>query len=108
MTDKWIYLKDLKNHLSEEVLIKGWVYNFRSSGKIAFLQVRDGSDFAQCVVAEEKVSPEAWKVASEMTLESSVELTGTVAKHPKLDVYEIQVTDLKFVQVSDRQERARR
>ena len=101
MIDKWIYLNDLKNHLAEEVLIKGWVYNFRSSGKIAFLQVRDGSDFAQCVVAEEKVSPEAWKVAVEMTIESSVELTGTVAKHPKLDVYEIQVTDLKFVQKSE-------
>ncbi|MBU1132293.1 asparagine--tRNA ligase [Patescibacteria group bacterium] len=97
----WVYLKDLKDHLGEEVIIKGWVYNFRSSGKIAFLQVRDGSDFAQCVADEAKVSAEAWKVAVEMSLESSVEITGNVAKHPKKEEYEIQVADLKFIQRSE-------
>lgn len=94
----WVYLKDLKDHLDQSVLVKGWVYNFRSSGKISFLQLRDGSDFVQCIVAQAAVSPETWNVAESMTLESSVEVRGKVSKHPKNDEFEIQVTDLKFVQ----------
>lgn len=91
-------ISSLKEHLGEEVLLKGWIYNFRSSGKIAFLQLRDGSGFAQCVVDQGSVSAEAWKVVEEMTQESSVEVSGTVSKHPKLEEYELQVKDLKFIQ----------
>ncbi len=97
----WVYLKDLKDHLDQEVLVKGWVYNFRSSGKIAFLQLRDGSDFVQCIVVQDAVSPEVWGIAEGMSLESSVEIKGKVSKHPKKDEYEIQVTDLKFIQKSE-------
>jgi len=92
------YIKDLKEHLDKEVLLKGWVYNFRSSGKISFLQLRDGSGFAQCVVAKDSVSEEDWKVVEEMTLESSIEILGTVSKHPKKEEYELQVKELSFVQ----------
>ena len=92
------YIKDLKEYLDKEVLLKGWVYNFRSSGKIAFLQLRDGSGFAQCVVAKDSVSAEVWKVVEEMTLESSVEISGIVSKHPKKEEYELQVKELSFIQ----------
>ena len=92
------YIKDLKKYLNKEVLLKGWVYNFRSSGKIAFLQLRDGSGFTQCVVAKDSVSEEAWKVVEEMTLESSIEISGTVSKHPKKEEYELQVKELTFIQ----------
>jgi asparaginyl-tRNA synthetase len=92
------YITDLKEYLDKEVLLKGWVYNFRSSGKIAFLQLRDGSGFAQCVVAKDSVSEEAWKVVEEMTLESSIEISGTVSKHPKKEEYELQVKELSYIQ----------
>jgi len=92
------YIKDLKANLDKEVLLKGWVYNFRSSGKIGFLQLRDGSGFAQCIVSQTNVDADTWKVMEDMTLESTVEIGGTVSKHPKLDEYEVQVKSLKFFQ----------
>jgi asparaginyl-tRNA synthetase len=95
------YIKDLKNYLDKEVELKGWVYNFRSSGKIAFLQLRDGSGFCQCIVSKSEASEDVWKVVEEMTQESSVELKGKVSKHPKKEEYEVQVSDLKFIQKSE-------
>lgn len=89
----YIYTKDLKDHLDKEVTLKGWVYNFRSSGKIYFLQFRDGSGFIQAI-AEKGIVPEDLKA------ESSVELTGTVSKHPKKEEYELQVSNIKMVQVA--------
>jgi asparaginyl-tRNA synthetase len=96
-----IYIKELKDYLDKEVELKGWVYNFRSSGKIAFLQLRDGSGFCQCIVSKSEENDEVWKVVEEMTQESSVEIKGTVSKHPKKEEYEIQVTDLAFIQKAE-------
>ncbi len=95
------YIKDFREQLGKEVLIKGWVFNFRSSGKIVFLQMRDGSGFAQAVVDQKSVDADSWKVAENMTQESSVEISGTVSKHPKKEEYELQVKDLKFIQKSE-------
>src|SRR6056297_2822566 len=95
------YIKDLKNFLDQDVLIKGWVYNSRSSGKIFFLQVRDGSGFAQAVVDKNSVDESTWQTAEEMTQESSVEILATVSKHPKKEEYELQVKELKFVKKAE-------
>ena len=92
---KQIYIKDLKDYLDEEVQLKGWVYNFRSSGKISFLQFRDGTGFVQCIVSEPAVDADVWQVAESMTIESSVILEGKVSKHPKKEEYEIQGNRLK-------------
>ena len=98
MLSQTVYIKDFKDYLGQEVLIKGWVYNFRSSGKIAFLQIRDGSGVTQAVVNQPAVDEASWKAASDMAIESSVEIVGTVSKHPKKEEYELQVKQLKFVQ----------
>src|SRR5438270_13046783 len=45
-----IYIDQLKDHIGESVTLKGWLYNKRSSGKLVFLQLRDGTDIVQCVV----------------------------------------------------------
>ncbi|MBT5503742.1 asparagine--tRNA ligase [Candidatus Falkowbacteria bacterium] len=95
------YIKDFSEKLDQEVLIKGWVYNFRSSGKIAFLQVRDGSGFTQAVVAKDSVDEDSWQVIEQMMQESSVEVVGTVSKHPKKEEYELQVKKLNFIQRSE-------
>lgn len=96
-----IFIKDLKNHVGKEVAINGWVANFRSSGKIAFWQIRDGSGFAQAILNTHELSEDKWADAQKVTLETSVRLTAKVAKHPKKEEYELQVTDFSYYQISD-------
>ena len=88
--------------VGKAVTVKGWAYNVRSSGSIAFLQIRDGSGFTQAVVVKSGVDEASWQAAVDTTLESSVEVTGTVSKHPKQEgVYELQATAVKLVQRSE-------
>ncbi|PIR94301.1 asparagine--tRNA ligase [Candidatus Falkowbacteria bacterium CG10_big_fil_rev_8_21_14_0_10_39_11] len=97
-----VYIKDLKDHKEKEVLLQGWVYNFRSSGSIAFLQVRDGSGFTQAVVVKDEVSEDTWKEVERMTIESSVEVSGVVSQHPKKeDVFELQANEVKILQLAE-------
>lgn len=95
-------INDFPQHIGQELEIGGWVYNFRSSGSIAFLQIRDGSGFTQAVVSKDEVDETTWNIASEMTIESSVKITGTVSQHPKkADVFEMQVRKLELVSKAD-------
>lgn len=87
--------------IGQEVQIQGWVYNLRSSGSICFLQVRDGSGFTQAIVNKASVSAEVWQTAEQATIESSVILTGQISKHPKKEEYELQVSDIKLVQIAE-------
>jgi len=96
-----ILLKDISQYLGQEVMVRGWIYNFRSSGSIFFLQVRDGSGFIQAIVSKKEVAAEIWEVCEKITMETSVEISGTVSKHPKKEEYELQVKDLKIVQVAE-------
>ncbi|MFA6161275.1 MAG: asparagine--tRNA ligase [Patescibacteria group bacterium] len=88
--------------VGQSATIKGWAYNVRSSGKIAFLQIRDGSGFVQAVIVQNQVDEITWGRALDVTLESSVSITGMVTKHPKHDdVYELQVTALEIIQKAE-------
>src|SRR3989339_1788000 len=94
-------IKNLSEHIDEEVILKGWLYNFRSSGSIAFLQLRDGSGFVQAVASKNDLSEEIWNEISRSTQESTVEVTGKVTKHPKQEgVFELQVTSYKLLSVA--------
>jgi asparaginyl-tRNA synthetase len=93
-------IKDLKNHLNQTVEIDGWVSNLRSSGKIAFWQLRDGSGFAQAVLSSETLGSNDWELAKQVSQESSVRVTAMVTKHPKNEEYELQVSALKVYQIS--------
>ncbi len=73
-----IAIKDAGGHLGKEVEIRGWTHNIRSSGAIAFLQLRDGSGRLQAVVVKNDVSGETWDAAKSLTIESSVVVRGTV------------------------------
>jgi len=97
-----IYIKDLKDHLDTEVTLKGWVYNFRSSGKIAFLQLRDGLGFTQAVVVKDDVSEDVWQKIEGLTIETSITVTGKVTAHPKKeDVFELQVSNLEIIHLAE-------
>lgn len=95
------FIKDLYDNVGVEVRIKGWVYNFRSSGKIMFLQVRDGTGFVQCVMSRSDVGNSEWDSAQRITLETSVMVRGVVVKHPKKEEFEIQVKDIAIVHYSE-------
>jgi len=89
----------LANLVGQTVTLAGWVANVRSSGSLAFIQLRDGAGFIQCVVDKSQVNESAWQVCQQITLESSLTVTGTVAAHPKTaGVFELHVTDLALVQ----------
>ena len=98
---KRVWINEMAHHVGEEVVLKGWVYNFRSSGKISFLQIRDGSGFCQAIVSQPAVSESVWGEVQKITLETSVILTGTVSKHPKKEEYELQVSNVQLIQISE-------
>ncbi len=70
----------LSDHIGKEVTIGAWLANKRSSGKIAFLQLRDGTGFVQGVVVKKEVDEDVWLQAKSITQESSLYVTGTVQK----------------------------
>lgn len=93
-------IDQLAKHVGAEVTIQGWMFNKRGSGKIYFLQLRDGSGVVQGVVEASSVSAETLAAAEKLTMESSVKVSGLVTKHPKLaDVYELQVKEIEIVQL---------
>ncbi|BCX14162.1 MAG: asparagine--tRNA ligase [Candidatus Dojkabacteria bacterium] len=94
------YIKDASKFINKKVEIKGWMYNKRSSGKIIFLQLRDGSGFIQGVVEQKNVDEKVWEAAENLTIESSVIVNGTITKHPKKEEYEIQVMHIEIVNLS--------
>jgi asparaginyl-tRNA synthetase len=97
-----IYINQLANHVDSEITLKGWVYNYRSSGSLVFIELRDGTGITQCVVAKDEVSEEAWEAASSLKQESSVEITGTVkADERSVGGHEMHVSNVKVFQVAE-------
>jgi asparaginyl-tRNA synthetase len=93
-----VRIADFRNHAGQEVRVQGWLHNKRSSGKLQFLIVRDGSGFAQAVVAKAAVPPEAWAAAEQMGQESALELTGRVKEDKRAPGgYEVDATGLTLV-----------
>jgi asparaginyl-tRNA synthetase len=76
----WVYIKDLKEHIGSRVEIRGWVRAKRSSGKVAFLQLRDGYGFVQAVVEKTVIGEETYKTVKGLKVESSVIIRGMVNK----------------------------
>ena len=92
-------IKNLSRHVGEEVEIRGWLFNKRSSGKIAFLIVRDGSGVVQGVLL--KTNETAFAAAETLTQESSLYLRGTVRAEPRATGgYEINVTQVIPVSIA--------
>ncbi|RMH62872.1 MAG: asparagine--tRNA ligase [Calditrichaeota bacterium] len=98
---EYIKIKDVARYNGQEVTLKGWLYNKRSSGKLRFLLLRDGTEIIQCVVFKGSVSPEVFERATQLTQESSCIITGVVSEDKRSALgYEIQVNDLEIVQIA--------
>ncbi|TET62337.1 MAG: asparagine--tRNA ligase [Candidatus Stahlbacteria bacterium] len=97
-----IYIEDIGKYQGKDVIIKGWLFNKRSSGKIRFILVRDGTGIIQSVIAKGEVKDELFKIVDKITQESSVILTGTVRKDDRAPGgYEIIAKDIKVIQMAE-------
>ncbi|MGO1990031.1 asparagine--tRNA ligase, partial [Mammaliicoccus vitulinus] len=86
---------------NQEVTIGAWIANKRSSGKIAFLQLRDGTGFMQGVVVKAEVSEDMFKLAKSLTQETSVYVTGTITEDDRSKFgYEMQVSGVEVISES--------
>ncbi|MFL1672367.1 asparagine--tRNA ligase [Paenibacillus dendritiformis] len=95
-------IRDVNRHVGEEVRIGGWLHNKRSSGKIQFLQLRDGTGFIQGVVVKSEVPEEVWEAAKSLTQESSLYFTGIVREEPRSKSgYEMTVTGVEIIQLTE-------
>ncbi|HEY7914559.1 MAG TPA: asparagine--tRNA ligase [Blastocatellia bacterium] len=96
------YIREVSKHIGQEVTIKGWLYNIRSSGKLMFPQIRDGSGVIQGVVSRRDVSEKIWSDFETLTQESSIIVRGSVREHPKKPgVFELDVKDLEIVHLAE-------
>ena len=98
---KRVYIDDIfRDNIpdGERVSVKGWIYHKRSSGKIQFLLIRDGTNIIQATIYKPDVSEETISVADKLSQESSVEVIGKVHKdHRAPNGYEIQVSEIKLI-----------
>lgn len=96
---QWVYVSDISKHDGQEVTLKGWLYNKRSSGKLHFLQLRDGTGTIQCVVFKGDVNPEVFQLVDHLAQESSFIVTGTVRADARASIgFELSVKELQILQ----------
>jgi asparaginyl-tRNA synthetase len=93
-----VQIRELAEHVGDDVSVLGWVHNLRSSGKIAFLIVRDGTGLVQGVMSAGDVSPEAWARLEGLAYEASVKVSGSVREDKRAPGgYELSLTGLEIV-----------
>ncbi len=93
-----VYISELGEHVGAEVTLRGWLSQKRSSGKIRFLVLRDGTGYVQCVAFVKNVPAELFEAAGQLSLESSVVVRGTVkADERAKGGYEIELSGLELV-----------
>ncbi len=97
MRDK-VYIQDVGKYVGQEVKLEGWLYNKRSSGKIKFLILRDGTGLLQCVVFKGNVTEEEFETADKLGQESSFRVVGLVKEEPRAPGgYELDVKNLELI-----------
>ena len=98
---KSILLTNINKYSDSEVRINGWVYNKRSSGKVGFLMLRDGTGTIQCIFFKPEIGEELFSQFKSLTQESSITIEGKVAENDRADGgFEIQVKNLIIHHIS--------
>ena len=96
------YISDLKNFVGKKIELKGWAYQLRSSGKVKFLELRDGTGIVPCIFFEKDCGADIFNQFDQLTQECSVSVTGTVRKHPKHEnVFEIGIENFEIIGKSE-------
>jgi asparaginyl-tRNA synthetase len=93
-----VTISELGHHVGQGVTVNGWVQTTRSSGKVAFAVLRDGTGYLQCVVVKSQVTPGIWERFGTLTQEASVAVSGEVRAEPRAPGgYEMGLTDLAVI-----------
>src|SRR5437660_12081125 len=93
-----VYVDTLKDHIGQEVMLKGWLYNMAGKGKLYFLQVRDGTGIVQAVLSKADVPEDVFAKAGVLKQETSVIVTGSVREDKRSPLgVELGVRDLQIV-----------
>ena len=91
-------ISELPHHIGATVTVRGWITHLRSSGKVAFLVMRDGTGSLQCVVVKSAVEPAVWERYAALTQETSFAVTGEVKADPRQPGgVELGVRDLEII-----------
>src|SRR4051812_29689974 len=97
-TAPFVRLSELPAHAGQTVVVRAWVTHLRSSGKIAFAVLRDGTGVCQTVFVKNQLAPDVWERFAELTTETSVEITGEARAEPRAPGgFEIGVTQLTVI-----------
>ncbi len=98
---KWVYIEDIAGYKNQEVEIRGWLYNKRSSGKVRFLLIRDGTGVIQgTIFSSEKESP-LFKKFDALTQESSLIVRGRIKEEKRAPGgHELNIEDLEIIQIA--------
>ena len=95
------YIEEVGKFAGQKVTLKGWLYNKRSSGKIHFLLIRDGTGIIQSVMSKGEVQDEIFDTYDKLTQESSLEIEGIVREEKRAPGgYELNLTDVKIIQIA--------
>jgi len=99
---KWVYIDNISEHDEQEVEIRGWLYNKRSSGKLHFLLVRDGTGIIQAVVSKADVSEDSFDTCNKLTQESSLIIRGSIHADKRAPGgYEMAVSEVELVHIAE-------
>ncbi|MFC2164739.1 asparagine--tRNA ligase [Acidobacteriota bacterium] len=99
---KWVYIEDIADHVNQEVEIRGWLYNKRSSGKIRFIIVRDGTGIIQGTVYSADKDHPLFLVFDQLTQESSLIVRGLVKEDKRSPGgYELSITEIEILQIAE-------
>jgi asparaginyl-tRNA synthetase len=97
-----VRIEDLPKHVGETVTVNGWLYNKRTSGKLQFPIVRDGSGYLQCVVSKKEVTDESWNDSDRAAQESTIAVTGKVVEEKRAPGgVELHVSGFKLISLSE-------
>ena len=94
-------IRTIGAHDGQEVRVRGWLYNKREKGKLAFLIVRDGTGYLQAVAFQPEVGPSVFETCQKVTQESSLEVTGVIRKDDRAPGgYEMKLQSITVHQVA--------
>jgi asparaginyl-tRNA synthetase len=101
VSEKKIWISDIKQYMGQEVVIKCWLFNKRGSKKIQFLELRDGTKMIQGIVTVDDSGQEVWDITQTLTQESSLEVFGKVVENNRSATgCELIITDIKPIQIA--------
>src|SRR4030042_5400551 len=98
---KWIYVEDIARHRNQDIEVRGWVYNKRSSGKVRFLLVRDGTGIIQATIFSAEKEHPLFRTFDSLTQESSVIVRGHVREDKRAPGgHELAIHEIEVLQVA--------